>query len=643
MFTEDSRKNAHNMIDWIFTKLFPARGMAERPEQVQLSHRMLDSMLDDRIALYDAGTGIGKTYAYLVAGMAFLMFRAAIGLAFQPIVISTSSIALQRAITEEYIPILSVVLIEGMWITAPIRAVIRKGKSHYVCDVRLEIHLRKINLQKKNFEAAAALLSLQSHLDMDEAAHLSRYDRERVCVPPVCGCGKEDCRYHRFLRDCFEKQYQFQICNHNLLLADAIHRNQDRRPILLGHAALVIDESHKLPEAARQMFGVTLGASDIQAVIRDLRAERYLLAAETLAECSRLINRKLSEPWDEEQSLEAFLQLLILPNRRLHIIQRQIGASLTLPSQSRLESLVTAVSLFCEGNADMVFYTMVNEQGSTNLCATISDLTAQLRPVLWEQSGGMVLTSGTIAVGSNFQRYKAEVGLSADDRVDESVSLSPFDYRRNCLLYFPLHPPKYKKRNYYDRLTDEISALIEAAYGHTLVLFTSYAAMSAVKERLTEQDLIWPLFTMGRNAVHTTEQFKSQPGSILLATGAAWEGFDFPGDGVSLLVIPRLPFPHPDAMKEKERAGYPTLRAYIQTVVIPEMQIKLKQGFGRAIRMETDTCVIAILDERAGPGCRYFSDVKAALPDMRITTSINEIEQFIRIVKRDDYFREILS
>ena len=225
MFTEDNRKNAHNMIDWIFTKLFPARGMAERPEQVQLSHRMLDAMLDDRIALYDAGTGIGKTYAYLVAGMALLLFRAAMGLEFRPIVISTSSIALQKAITEEYIPLLSLVLMEGMWITDPILAVIRKGKSHYVCDVRLEIHLRRVNLQKKNSEAAAALLSLQSRLDMDEVAHLSRYDREHVCVPPVCDCRKEDCRYRKFLKECFEKRCQFQICNHNLLLADAIHRS----------------------------------------------------------------------------------------------------------------------------------------------------------------------------------------------------------------------------------------------------------------------------------------------------------------------------------------------------------------------------------------------------------------------------------
>lgn len=130
---------------------------------------------------------------------------------------------------------------------------------------------------------------------------------------------------------------------------------------------------------------------------------------------------------------------------------------------------------------------------------------------------------------------------------------------------------------------------MDAACGHALVLFTSYATMSAVQERLSKEHLVWPLFTMGRNTVHTTEQFKSHPGSVLLATGAAREGFDFPGDCVSLLVIPRLPFPCPDAMKEKEREQYDTLHAFIRAVVVPEMQIKLKQGFGRAIRTETDT------------------------------------------------------
>lgn len=486
------------------------------------------------------------------------------------------------------------------------------------------------------------MLSLRDYLDMDAVPHLSHYDQERVCVPPTCDCGKENCRYRRFLKDCFEKQYQFQICNHNLLLADAIHRNQDRNPILLEHPALVIDGAHKLPEAARQMFGVTLRGSDIQAMLRDLRTEQYLLAAETLAECSGPIRRKLSEPWDEEQPLEIFLRLLVLPNRSLHMIQRQIGTSLTLASQSRLETLAAAVSLFCDENQDMVFYAIANEHGGTDLCATTSDLTAQLKDVLWKRSIGMILTSGTIAVGQDFQRYKRETGLYGDHRVNESVSLSPFHYRQNCLLYFPQHPPQKRRRDYYDQLVEEIASLIEAVHGHALALFTSYAAMSAVKDQLA--DLIdYPLFTMNRNGIHTLEQFRRSPGSVLLATGSVWEGFDFPRDCVSLLVIPRLPFPRPDARKEKERESYATLRAYIQAVVIPEMQIKLKQGFGRAIRTETDTCVIAILDERASPGRRHHACVTEALPGMPVTDSLRNVKNFIRDVKSDDYFAEDFS
>ena len=105
-------------------------------------------------------------------------------------------------------------------------------------------------------------------------------------------------------------------------------------------------------------------------------------------------------------------------------------------------------------------------------------------------------------------------------------------------------------------MTDEIAELIRAAWGHALVLFTSFAAMSAVKDRLRERELSFPLFTLGRNAMHMTERFRQTPGAVLLATGAAWEGFDFPGACVSLLVIPRLPFAYPDALKEKEREEY---------------------------------------------------------------------------------------
>ncbi len=624
MNTKINRRNAHNKVDHIFKVRLPAHGMAERLEQINLSHRMMDAMLDGSIGLFDAGTGIGKTFAYLVAGMVFQQMQADN----QPILISTSSIALQNAIKDEYLPLLSKVLMADSMIDRPLQAVIRKGKSHYVCDERLERRLRQIDLTKKNKQACTALLAFRECLDVDSIPSLSNYDRERICVPKACDCQREDCRYLSFIDACDTGQHPFQICNHNLLLADAIHRKLGRRVILPDSCAIIIDEAHKLPDAARQMFGISLGVEDIQNLIQSLRREKYLLAAESLEKLFTPLQGKLP-------SVEECIRLLIAPERGLQIVCSQLHDRVTASTRRALEKLTSAVTLFIEGNPNMVFYVEADR-----LCATILDLTVQLRSTLWIQERPILLTSGTLAVGDDFRRFKEEAGLLTDHRVIEAVSFSPFDYAKNCLLYLPQFPPRHGSEAYYDELSSEITALLNTAHGHALILFTSYAAMSAMKERL---NLRWPIFTLGHNAAHTTEQFKATPGSILLATGAAWEGFDFPGDCVSLLIIPHLPFAHPNAMTEKEREKYSSLHDFIRAVVVPEMQIKLRQGFGRAIRTETDTCVVAILDERACPGRRYFRDVKAALPEMPTTSHIRDVADFISKVKSESYFREGLQ
>lgn len=265
MNTNDNRLKAHKLIDHIFQDLLPAHGMAQRPEQIQLSHRMLDAMQDGRIALCDAGTGIGKTYAYLAAATAASAFPT--GQIARPIIISTSSIALQNAVLTEYLPLLSCVLMADGILTKPLKAVIRKGKSHYVCDERLDRRLRQVYPAKKNPEALTALRTLRETLDMDRVSHLSGYDRERVCVPQVCDCKQRDCRYQRFLKTCDKDQFLFQICNHNLLVADAIHRSEGKRPIFPEHSIIIVDEAHKLPETAQQMLGVTLAAEEMQSHI----------------------------------------------------------------------------------------------------------------------------------------------------------------------------------------------------------------------------------------------------------------------------------------------------------------------------------------------------------------------------------------
>lgn len=634
-----THEKAHEEIDYIFKTLLPQRGMAERPEQIRLCHSILDAMLDGSIALCDAGTGIGKTFAYLTAGILHGKCRAAEGKPQRPILISTSSIALQSAIQKEYLPLLSSVLLSEGLISAPIEAVIRKGKAHYACDARLERRVRQVEGSHKNPAARQALHTAWHVLDLDQLSGMSSYDRERICVPKRCNCWRKDCRYRCFLDACQSGQYTVQICNHNLLLADLIHRSQKKKSILPDSAAIIIDEAHKLPETARQMFGVTLNAQDFAELIRSLHVERYVLAAELLSEAVEPLAEKLSLPVEEGAGFDAYQMFLERPHQVLTVICRQLEGLLTRETWRLLSAVASTVSLFYLGNPEMIFYAADDDHGGSMLCGTVSELAAQLQATLWRQEQPIVLTSGTLAVGKDFSRFRTATGLTGERPVMETVCPSPFDYQHNCLLYLPTDPIPLDAADYYDRLAAQIRQLAAASHGHALVLFTSYLAMSAVKERLQAAALPYPVFTMGRRPARTLAAFRAATGSILLATGAAWEGLDFAGDGVSLLIIPRLPFAYPDAVKEKEREDYPNLREFLRSVVVPEMQIKLRQGFGRAIRTETDTCAVAMLDPRAARGRRYFQSMVEALPEMPVTGSLRAVEQFYRDRKGAGYFR----
>ena len=634
-----THEKAHEEIDYIFKTLLPQRGMAERPEQIRLCHSILDAMLDGSIALCDAGTGIGKTFAYLTAGILHGKCRAAEGKPQRPILISTSSIALQSAIQKEYLPLLSSVLLSEGLISAPIEAVIRKGKAHYACDARLERRVRQVEGSHKNPAARQALHTAWHVLDLDQLSGMSSYDRERICVPKRCNCRRKDCRYRCFLDACQSGQYTVQICNHNLLLADLIHRSQKKKSILPDSAAIIIDEAHKLPETARQMFGVTLNAQDFAELIRSLHVERYVLAAELLSEAVEPLAEKLSLPVEEGAGFDAYQMFLERPHQVLTVICRQLEGLLTRETWRLLSAVASTVSLFYLGNPEMIFYAADDDHGGSMLCGTVSELAAQLQATLWRQEQPIVLTSGTLAVGKDFSRFRTATGLTGERPVTETVCPSPFDYQHNCLLYLPTDPIPLDAADYYDRLAAQIRQLAAASHGHALVLFTSYLAMSAVKERLQAAAMPFPVFTMSRRPARTLAAFRAATGSILLATGAAWEGLDFAGDGVSLLIIPRLPFAYPDAVKEKEREDYPNLREFLRSVVIPEMQIKLRQGFGRAIRTETDTCAVAVLDPRAARSRRYFQSMLEALPEMPVTGSLRAVRQFYHDRKEAGYFR----
>lgn len=640
---------AHGEIEKIFQILLPQNGLTVREEQIALCHAMLDTLLQNNIALCDAGVGIGKTYAYLTACVLLKKF-APHGLAgSQTVVISTSSVALQDAIIGEYIPFLSRIFLENHIIQKPIRAVIRKGKERFVCDVRLRQRLGAVQEKKKNEEQRKALLALRSHYDLDAVTGLSGFDRRQVCVPKNCpkDCKSRGlCRYHKYLKGAGNAEVFVQICNHNYLLADASHRLQEIRPLLNDYRALVIDEAHKLPEAARQVYGQVLAAEDFTELCTLLEKEKYILAGQKLKEkfsslMDSLCRGELLEEAqrtafvltaDRESALRACLSL---------IRQLQRGLAQRLPQwvTHRLGRTEQILNLFYTSDRRYILYIRYDRNGSPSLCAASRDMPEQLYQALWQRNIPAVLTSGTLMAGGSFDRTRQLMGLSADPRLDDFIAVSPFRYEENCLLYLPDDLPRFRIGSEQEAicLAEQIRELVSATHGHTLVLFTSYYLMGAVYNQIKES-LSFPLLEVWRHSQNTVHQFKQLPNAVLFAAGACWEGVDFPGDMVSSLIIVRLPFPVPDPVSEAEREQYPTLQDYINAVVIPDMQVKLRQGFGRAIRTETDTCVVSILDHRAAPGKRYHRAVMEALPPLRMTRNLDEVEIFIHDKKGTEYF-----
>ena len=279
-YKNEYQKRAHGEVEQIFRELLPKAGLHVREEQIRLCHEMLDALMKNEITLCDAGVGIGKTYAYLTA--CILMRKYSVlhsgysGCDRRPVVVSTSSIALQKAIIEEYVPFLSDVLLKADLLQGELKAVVRKGKEHFVCDYRLAQRLEAVRDKNKNQAQMEALKSLRHNFDLDSVHNLSGFDRRLVCVPKFCPreCpGKVECRYQKHLDSSRKEDIFLQICNHNYLLADAMHRANGYRPLLADYRALVVDEAHKLPEAASQMYGRSIGREDVQEIVYFLGRE----------------------------------------------------------------------------------------------------------------------------------------------------------------------------------------------------------------------------------------------------------------------------------------------------------------------------------------------------------------------------------
>ena len=437
MEQQTSFEKAHAMVDHIFRVLLPEHGLMIREAQIMLCHEMLDTLFEGKIALCDAGVGIGKTHAYLTACLLWQRFRPV----HLPgtVVISTSSITLQRAIVSEYIPFLSRVLLQAGILEHPICAVVRKGKERFVCEARLAERTAQVRTKANiSRRQAASLRILEKTYDLDEAPGLSGFDRRHVCVPPMCprNCTMRDfCRYQQYLRESRGAEVVIQICNHNYLLADAVHRQQELRPLLKEHHVLVVDEAHKLPEAARQIYSRSVSWEDMRGVCEALRRERFVSISERLAEKQAVLMASLSRLEHQQEETSVAFELTPERTRALDATiacLRQTAVQLApyLPGWllHQLEGMGDTLELFRNQDPWYVLYIQYSHSGTPALCAASRETPVQLARALWASGRPAILTSGTLATGGNFARAEQMLGLEQCGRTKKFVALSPFDY-----------------------------------------------------------------------------------------------------------------------------------------------------------------------------------------------------------------------
>ena len=416
---------------------------------------------------------------------------------------------------------------------------------------------------------------------------------------------------------------------------------------------LIIDEAHKLPEVNQQMQTRNLTVADLNDIADQLARENLVhesqqlrrITDELVAAFGTMQHGRAREiPYAPQQEQLATLDRL---HHQLCERTQQDGRKLSPPLRRAVQRVIELTQLFLMPNDSSTMYVeyaaeLGDSKQIVSLNAVPKDLPQHLYTTLWSQSKPTILTSGTLAAGDGFANTSRLLGLEHGVPVRTLQVSSPFDYVHNCLLVLPSSSGKRKRmETSNEQIAKQLCQLIEAAHGHALVLFTSYEQMGEVYELLKDA-LDLPILQARRGSQAVVEQFKQLVNGVLLAGGSCWEGIDFPGDLVSLLVIVRLPFPVPDPVREARREQYPDLHSYIQAEIVPEMQQKLRQGFGRAIRTENDSCAVAILDPRAALDGRYHQSALDALPDgIPITTKIEDIEPFLRAHKSPDYFFRI--
>ena len=610
------------------------------PREVQMAMaEAVAAAIDERHTLIaEAGTGTGKTFAYLVPAL----------LSGKRVIVSTGTKALQDQLFHRDLPRVRSVL------GARLSAALLKGRANYLCLHRLEQARTEGQFasrqQVSDLQRIHAWSTSTRHGDRAELAELAE---DSPLWPRVTSatdnCLGSECA---FFNDCFvvkarraAQEADVVVVNHHLLFADLAIKQEGFGEILPGAHAFILDEAHQVPELAGQFFSVSLSARQLAELVRDTIAEcgavtGVLGILQPLTEAITTAVRKLRLAMDgfpgraalkrieRDAEVEAGIEGLRLALEALvNGLAPHNERSRGLDSvHERAQSALARLNQLMDGSArDSVHWYELSAQGFS-LHSTPLDLAQPLRELREQSHAAWIFTSATLSIAGDFTHFARQLGL--DD--PHTVCLqSPFDYQRQALAYLPAGLPEPNTDTHTERVVEAVIPVLAASQGRAFLLFTSHRALRRAADLLADR-VPWPLFVQGSAPRHQLlEEFRASGNGVLLGAASFWEGVDVAGDALSVVVIDKLPFAAPDD---------PVLAARLETLreaglkpffdwQIPNAVIALKQGAGRLIRDIHDRGVLVLCDPRL-TSKGYGRIFLASLPDMPRTTDIGAVQAF---------------
>jgi len=600
------------------------------------------------ILVAEAGTGTGKTFAYLVPAL----------LAGGKVIVSTGTKTLQDQLYDRDLPAVRDALVRAG--AANATAALLKGRANYVCLFRLERAAAEAQLasrdeaaQLRRIERFAARTATGDRADLADVPEDSPVWTHATSTRENClgqSCARfQDCFVMRARRSALAADVV--VVNHHLFFADVALRDEGVAELLPSCNTIVFDEAHQLPETARLFFGETVSSSQLVELARDARIELRAAGGavpelERLAERVDKAARDLRLASGAEGARLAWTQALRLPEfpgaletlgkalaEFAEAIGRQAERSEGLAACARRagETNARLARLDTERSAREVRWVEVYGR-AVQLHVTPLSSAELFRRQMQDHPRAWIFTSATLAVGPDFSHFTREMGI---EEAETRTWPSPFDFAHQALLYVPAGlPVDPNDPDYTAAVVDAAAAAIRASGGRAFVLFTALRALrrahELLGERLAREGLDYPLLVQGTGSrSELLERFRTLGNAVLLGSQSFWEGVDVRGEALSLVVIDKLPFAPPDDPvlaaridAVRERGGNPFFE-----LQLPQAILQLKQGAGRLIRDETDRGVLMLCDPRLYSRA-YGKLVRQSLPPMRVTRLLADVGAF---------------